>query len=200
MEYLDKNYINVNSDDTEIIESFRTGNDQAFNHLVRKYQKRVYWVVRKMISDHDDADDITQEVFIRVYKSINEFRGDSSFFTYLYRIAINLSLNFLNKRKRMNGKRADFDFEISKFESNESSAENLIDRPRNEKLFKSAIEQLPEQQRAVFVLRFYDNLTYDEISKILNRSVGGLKANYFHAVKKLQVILKPHLKDLSEAI
>ncbi|KXK02308.1 MAG: ECF subfamily RNA polymerase, sigma-24 subunit [Chlorobi bacterium OLB4] len=153
-----------------------------------------------MISDHDDADDITQEVFIRVYKSINEFRGDSSFFTYLYRIAINLSLNFLNKRKRMNGKRADFDFEISKFESNESSAENLIDRPRNEKLFKSAIEQLPEQQRAVFVLRFYDNLTYDEISKILNRSVGGLKANYFHAVKKLQVILKPHLKDLSEAI
>jgi RNA polymerase sigma-70 factor (ECF subfamily) len=197
---LDKNYINVNSDDTEIIESFRTGNDQAFNHLVRKYQKRVYWVVRKMISDHDDADDITQEVFIRVYKSINEFRGDSSFFTYLYRIAINLSLNFLNKRKRMNGKRADFDFEISKFESNESSAENLIDRPRNEKLFKSAIEQLPEQQRAVFVLRFYDNLTYDEISKILNRSVGGLKANYFHAVKKLQVILKPHLKDLSEAI
>ncbi|MBW7855374.1 MAG: sigma-70 family RNA polymerase sigma factor [Ignavibacteriaceae bacterium] len=197
---MDKNYINVNSDDTEIIESFRTGNDQAFNHLVRKYQKRVYWVVRKMISDHDDADDITQEVFIRVYKSINEFRGDSSFFTYLYRIAINLSLNFLNKRKRMNGKRADFDFEISKFESNESSAENLIDRPRNEKLFKSAIEQLPEQQRAVFVLRFYDNLTYDEISKILNRSVGGLKANYFHAVKKLQVILKPHLKDLSEAI
>ncbi|MCC6884992.1 MAG: sigma-70 family RNA polymerase sigma factor [Ignavibacteria bacterium] len=197
---MDKNYINVNSDDTEIIESFRTGNDQAFNHLVRKYQKRVYWVVRKMISDHDDADDITQEVFIRVYKSINEFRGDSSFFTYLYRIAINLSLNFLNKRKRMNGKRADFDIEISKFESNESSAENLIDRPRNEKLFKSAIEQLPEQQRAVFVLRFYDNLTYDEISKILNRSVGGLKANYFHAVKKLQVILKPHLKDLSEAI
>lgn len=153
-----------------------------------------------MVSDHDEADDITQEVFIRVYKSINDFRGDSSFFTYLYRIAVNLSLNFINRNKRINNKKADFETEVYKISTNERSAEKVFDDKRNEKILKAAIEELPDQQRAVFVLRFYENLPYEEISKIMNRTTGGLKANYFHAIKKLQKILKPQLKDLTEAV
>ena len=153
-----------------------------------------------MVSDHDEADDITQEVFIRVYKSINDFRGESSFFTYLYRIAINLSLNYLNRNKRVSSRKGDFETEVYKISSNERSVDKVFDDKRNEKLLKSAIEELPTQQRAVFVLRFYDNLPYEEISKIMNKTTGGLKANYFHAIKKLQTILKPHLKDLTEAV
>lgn len=153
-----------------------------------------------MVSDHDEADDITQEVFIRVYKSINDFRGESSFFTYLYRIAINLSLNYLNRNKRVSSRKGDFETEVYKISSNERSVDKVFDDKRNEKLLKSAIEELPTQQRAVFVLRFYDNLPYEEISKIMNRTTGGLKANYFLAIKKLQIILKPHLKDLTEAV
>lgn len=197
---LDNNLIDINSDDSILIESIKEGNERAFNFLVLKYQKRIYWIIRKMVSDHDEADDITQEVFIRVYKSINDFRGDSSFFTYLYRIAINLSLNFLNRNKRINSKKGDFDTEVYKISTNERSADKLFDDKRNEKILKAAIEELPAQQRAVFVLRFFDNLAYEEISKIMNRTTGGLKANYFHAIKKLQTILKPHLKDLTEAV
>ena len=93
--------LNTKSDDKNLIDAFLKGDQNAFNLLIRKYQEGIYRVIRKMVLDHDDADDLTQEVFIKIYNSVNEFRGESKFFTYIYRIAVNLSLNFLNKNKML---------------------------------------------------------------------------------------------------
>lgn len=192
-----ENNLNINSTDAELIESFMKGNQNAFNFIVRKYQKKVYWVVRKMVLDHDDADDLTQEVFLKLYRSIGDFRGESKFFTYVYKIAINYSLNHIVKNKKMYKRKSDLDDEFIK------SPDKIADEELNSKektlLLEEAIRSLPEQQRAVFNLRYYENLTYEEISNIMNKSVGGMKANYFHAIKKLEKFLKSHKKfDLVE--
>jgi RNA polymerase sigma-70 factor (ECF subfamily) len=182
--------ININSEDSDIIESFNKGNKSAFNYLVLKYQKKIYWVIRKIVLDHDEADDITQEVFLKIYDSLKNFRGDSKFFTYIYKIAVNYSINYLNKNKRILSKKADYDTEAFKITSNEMKPDELHDSIQRTKLLEQAIFSLPPQQRAVFNMRFYDNLTYDEIGAILNKSTGGLKANYFHATKKIEEYLK----------
>lgn len=174
-----------------LIDSFKNGNRNAFNLLVRKYQKRIYMVIRKMVLDHDDADDITQEVFIKLYRSIVDFRGDSKFFTYLYKIAVNYSLNHLNRNKKILPRKSEFDEKLEDHSyTNASGADEIIDEKDRSVVLRKAIESLPEQQRAVFVMRYYDNLSYEEISKILNKSVGGMKANYFHALKKIGTCLK----------
>jgi RNA polymerase sigma-70 factor (ECF subfamily) len=191
--------LNIQSDDNTIIESFKNGNLYAFNILVLKYQKKVYWLVRKMVLNHDDADDITQEVFIKLHKSLDKFRGESKFYTYIYRIAVNLSLNHLNKNKRNYTRQVDLNSETFRLKSDEKSTDETYDEQNRTKILEEAICSLPEQQRAVFNLRFYDNLGYDEIAKILNRSVGGMKANYFHAVKKIEVFLKKK-KNFEEII
>jgi RNA polymerase sigma-70 factor (ECF subfamily) len=195
---LANNNLNINSSDNELIDSFIKGNQNAFNFIVRKYQKKVYWVIRKMVLDHDDADDITQEVFLKLYRSVGDFRGESKFFTYLYKIAINYSLNHLTRNKKIITRRSDMDNAFIK------SPDKIADEELNSKektlLLEEAIKSLPEQQRAVFNLRYYENLTYEEISTILNKSVGGMKANYFHAIKKLEKFLKSHKKfDLVES-
>lgn len=194
----DKN-LNIQSDDNEIIENFKNGNQNAFNLLVLKYQKKIYWVIRKMVLDHDDADDITQEVFIKLYKSIDKFRGESQFYTYIYKIAVNLSLNHLNKNKRNYAKKINLDSEAYKIKSKDKSSDEHFDDKNRTKILEDAISTLPDQQRAVFNLRFYDNLSYDEIARILNKSTGGMKANYFHAVKKIEVFLKSK-KNFEEII
>lgn len=181
--------INIQSEDKDIIESFNDGNKDAFNLIVLKYQKRIYWLVRKFVLDHDDADDITQEVFIKLYKSLDDFRGDSALFTYLYKIAVNYSLNYLKKNKSTNIIKKDFDSEVFKIKSKDLGSDEILDRDINSKLIKEAISALPKQQRAVFTLRFYEELPYDEIAKLLGTSIGGLKANYFHALKKIQLNL-----------
>jgi len=160
----DKN-LNIQSDDNEIIENFKNGNQNAYNLLVLKYQKKIYWLVRKMVLDHDDADDITQEVFIRLYKSIDKFRGESQFYTYIYKIAVNLSLNHLNKNKRNYSRNINIDSEAYKIKSNDKSFDEHFDDINRTKILEDAISTLPDQQRAVFNLRFYDNLSYNEIGK-----------------------------------
>lgn len=184
--------LNINSDDSELINSIKEGNQNAFNLLVRKYQKKIYLIIRKMVLNHDDADDITQEVFIKLFHSINEFRGESKFFTYLYRMAINFSLNHLIKNKKMSMKTGSI--ENLAVASKDKRADELIDAEEKTKLIEKAIESLPEQQRAVFNLRYYENLSYEDISVILNKSIGGMKANYFHAVKKIEKFLKSSCK------
>lgn len=141
-----------------------------------------------MVLNHDDADDITQEVFIKLYSSINEFRGESKFFTYLYRIAVNYSLNHLVKHKKTLLRTGNI--EDSNIPSKDLKADELIDARQKTILLEKAIGSLPEQQRAVFNLRYYENLSYEEISQIMNKSTGGMKANYFHAVKKIEKFLK----------
>jgi RNA polymerase sigma-70 factor (ECF subfamily) len=184
---LEEKPLQIDSDDNEIIEAFKNGSQGAFNVLIRKYQKKIYWIVRKMVVDHDDADDITQEVFIKLHSSLNDFRGDSKFFTYLYKIAMNYSLNHLNKKKRETNRSADI--ETLEIASTDKSSDDIIDDSERTKLLEEAIRNLPEQQRAVFNMRYYDDLSYDEISQIMRKSVGGMKANYFHAIKNIQKFL-----------
>jgi len=193
------NNLNIQSDDNELIESFKKGNRYAFNLIVLKYQKKIYWLARKMVLDHDDADDITQEVFIKLYSSINKYRGESKFYTYLYKIAMNLSLNHLSKNKRNYSRKVDLNSEAYRLSSKEKSSEEFLDEKERKKILEEAISTLPEQQRAVFNLRFYDNLSYDEIGKIMKKSTGGMKTNYFHAVKKIQAFLKKK-KNIKEII
>lgn len=182
--------ININSDDKDIIESFKNGNKSAFNFIVLKYQKKIYWLIRKFVLEHDDADDITQEVFLKLYKSLVDFRGESALYTYIYKMAVNYSLNYLKKNKSRINLSVDIDTEAFKIKSGDINSEEIYDREINSKLIQEAISKLPEQQRAVFNLRFYEELPYDEIAEILGTSVGGLKANYFHAFKKIQSFIK----------
>jgi RNA polymerase sigma-70 factor (ECF subfamily) len=174
--------------DFELVQEVRKGNRQAFTELMRRYQKRVYWTARRIVGSHEDADDVVQETFVKAYLGLGDFRGDSSFFTWLYRIAVNLSLNATRKRQLINYLHQSEIVERL-LPSREDPSQELELR-ETESLLRKAIEDLPEKQRAVFVMRYYDELSYEEISKILKTSVGGLKANYFHAVKKVREFLE----------
>ncbi|EOZ98334.1 RNA polymerase ECF-type sigma factor [Indibacter alkaliphilus LW1] len=161
--------------------------EKGYRLLIELYQKRVYGIARKMVIDHEDADDITQITFIKAFKNFQNFNGNSSIFTWLYRIATNESLNFLQKRKRR------FFFSIEDHEEvlkKQIDTSPLLDGDEIERKLQKALLTLPEKQRLVFNLRFYEDLSYDEISKITDTSVGGLKASYHHAVKKLENELK----------
>lgn len=155
----------------------------GFNLLVRAYQQRVYWHVRKMVIDHDDADDLTQEVFIKVHKAIDQFREDSQIFTWIYRIATNECLTFLNKkRRRFFLPIEDVGQELS---TKLDTASDISGEDIQKKLQK-ALLKLPDKQRLVFNMKYFDDLSYEDISEITNTSVGALKASFHHAVKKIE--------------
>jgi RNA polymerase sigma factor (sigma-70 family) len=170
--------------DNELIELFQNGDDSAFNYLVVRYQEKVYWVARRFVNDHDGADDVTQDVFCRVYESLKEFRGESSVYTWLYRITVNIALNSLRRQKVREFFRIDEMFEAEDKDS--MAPDEALERQEQKTLIEEAIARLPEKQKSVFILRYYEELPYEEISKVLKTSVGGLKANYFHALKKVQ--------------
>jgi RNA polymerase sigma-70 factor (ECF subfamily) len=171
------------SSDLELVELFQQGNEAAFNELVRRYQEKVYWIARRFVNDHDQADDVVQEVFVKVYSALKQFRGESSVYTWLYRITVNVALNALRKQRIKNFIRIDEFFETAEDESEQPDA--IVERDEQQALIEEAIARLPEKQKAVFILRYHEELPYEEISHILNTSVGGLKANYFHAAKKI---------------
>jgi RNA polymerase sigma-70 factor, ECF subfamily len=175
------------TNDLELVKSFQNGNETAFNRLVLKYQEKVYWIARKFVDDHDRADDITQEVFIKVYGSLKEFRFESAFFTWLYRIAVNISLNAIRKQKVREFFRIDELLNIE--DSSDARPDKILERNEQNNLINEAVESLPERQKAVFILRYHEELPYEDISVILKTSIGGLKANYFHAVRKIGVYL-----------
>ena len=155
----------------------------GFNMLVRAYQQKVYWLVRKMVIDHDDADDLTQEAFIKIHKAIDSFREDSQLYTWIYRIATNECLTFLNKKKR----RFFLPFEdVSKELSSKIDSAPYLTGDDIQKKLQKALLTLPDKQRLVFNMKYYDDLPYEDISQITNTSVGALKASYHHAVKKIE--------------
>jgi len=160
--------------------------EYGFNLLIRKYQQKIYWHIRRMVVDHDDADDLVQETFIKVYNNIHTFREDSQLYTWIYRIATNVCLSFLKKKKRMFFLPiADISEElISKLQESELVTGDII----QQKLHR-AILRLPDKQRLVFNLKYFDNLKYEEMEKITGTSVGALKASYHHAVKKIEEFL-----------
>lgn len=172
-------------EDKDLLEKIKNPETSSygFNLLVRAYQQRVYWHVRKMVIDHDDADDLTQEVFIKVHKSIATFREDSQLFTWIYRIATNECLTFLNKkRRRFFLPLEDIGKELSaKLDTSpDISAEDI------QKKLQKALLKLPDKQRLVFNMKYFDDLSYEDMSEITNTSVGALKASFHHAVKKIE--------------
>jgi len=176
-------------DDLELLGKIRNPEtfNYGFNMLVRAYQQRIYWLARKMVIDHDDADDVTQEVFIKVHKSIGTFREDAQLYTWLYRIATNECLTFIKKKKRrfflplgdVAGELA------AKVDSIPSISGDEI-----QKKLQKAILTLPDKQRLVFNLKYYEEMPYEQMSNVTGTSVGALKASYHHAVKKIEDFLK----------
>lgn len=142
-----------------------------------------------MVIDHDDADDITQNVFIKLHSALKNFRGESALFTYLYKMAVNFSLNHIKKTKNKQMKETLINNDMIDNICDNGNNSSDFDSDNRSKIIAEAVAGLPDRQRAVFNMRFYDELSYEEISKILNKSVGGLKANYFHAFKKIQAFL-----------
>jgi RNA polymerase sigma factor (sigma-70 family) len=168
----------------ELIDKFQDENTRhyAFKLLVTQYQQRLYWHVRRILIDHDDANDVIQNVFIKVWNNLINFRGDSQLYTWLYRIATNEAITFLNQKKR----RALISFSDVEYEmASKLNTENLFNGNQIQKKLQEAILKLPAQQRLVFNMKYFDAMKYEEIAEILGLSVGGLKATYHHAVKKI---------------
>jgi RNA polymerase sigma-70 factor (ECF subfamily) len=181
----------MNKSDIELVNEFKNGNTSAFDEIVKRYQRKVYMLARRILGNHEDADDIAQEVFIKLFYSLNDFKGESSLFTWIYRITVNECKSFLRKKKIKELVQIDEVANLLKFgqtpdqELFEKEERNLIER---------AVEKLPTKQRMIFVMRFFEDLDYQEIAKILNKPIGTLKANYFHAVKKIQKFIKDELQ------
>jgi RNA polymerase sigma-70 factor (ECF subfamily) len=181
----------ITTDDKELLELFRdpSQRERAYTAIVKKYQEKIYWHVRRMVVDHDDAHDVVQNVFIKVWKGLDNFREDAKLYTWLYRIASNESLTFIEQQKKR---------QIVSFEDAQSG---LADRLKADKDFdpnklewklQFAIQQLPEKQKLVFSLRYYDEMPYEDMSRILETSEGALKASYHHAVKKIEEYILNH--------
>ena len=173
------------AEDSEILKKFadpKTRNE-AFNLLLSKYQQKIYWHIRRLVVNHDDADDLVQEVFIKVWKNLAEFRSDSQLYTWLYRIATNESITFLNRQKLKNNVSLD---EVGYDLADTLAGSTYFDGDKAQMKLQKALLTLPEKQRLVFNMKYFDDLKYDEISAILGTSVGGLKASFHLAVKKIE--------------
>ena len=160
--------------------------EEAFTRLVQEYKERLYWHIRKIVLDHDDANDVVQNTFIKVHLNIENFNENSTLFTWMYRIATNEALNFIKSKAKKIG--------LKNEEWIEAIADNLeadpfFDGDEAALILQKEISKLPEKQRIVFNMRYFDGMNYDSISEILDTSVGALKASYHHAVKKIKTKL-----------
>ena len=179
------------TDDKELLEQFRDPptKEKAYTAIIRKYQEKLYWHIRRLLVDHEDTNDVLQNVFIKVWKGLDQFREDARLYTWLYRIASNESLTYLEQQKKrqsvpLDHARADL--------SERLRADKDFDPGKAEWKLQLAIQQLPEKQRLVFTLRYYDEMPYEEMSRVLGTTEGGLKASYHHAVKKIEEYILNH--------
>ena len=177
--------------DSELVNEFQNCNIEGFNELVRRYQEKVYWIARRVVDKHEDADDVVQDVFIRVYRSLPKFRSESGFYTWVYRIAMNVSLNTLRARRIKDF--LPYEDSIDQQMDAAGHADEHVLREEYQQILKRAIERLPAKQKLSFTMRYYDEMPYEEMAKVLNKSVGGLKANYFHALKKIQEYVRKEI-------
>lgn len=174
--------------DKELVQLFRESDNPnyAFNLIVRKYGERLYWHIRKIVIDHDDTDDILQNTLVKAWSALSDFRGEAQLFTWLYRIATNEALTFLkSKRTRFALPIVDVENQLK----NKLTDDPYFDGNELQRQLQKAILSLPEKQRIVFNMRYFDDLKYEEISEILGTSVGALKASYHHAVKKIEELI-----------
>ncbi len=178
-------------DDKELLLLFRDpdSKERSFTLLIKKYQEKLYWHIRRMVVNHEDANDVLQNMFIKVWKGLENFREESQLYTWLYRIATNESLSFIEQQKKRSS------VSLSEEEngmSNRLVAEKNFDANKIEWKLQLAMQQLPEKQRIVFNLRYYDEMPYEEMSRVLETSEGALKASYHHAVKKIEDYILNH--------
>lgn len=172
-------------EDSVILQKFENEQTktEAFSLLLQKYQQKIYWHIRRMVINHYDADDLVQEVFIKVWKNLANFRQDSQLYTWLYRIASNECITFLNKKKAKNNIPLD---DVSEQLSNSLNEENYFSGNEIQRKLQEALITLPEKQRLVFNMKYFDDMKFQEISDVLGTSVGALKASYHLAVKKIE--------------
>ena len=177
--------------DSELVNLFRQGRESSFDAIVRRYQDRIFRFLVHMVGDSDEAADLAQETFVKAYGSLHRFRGRSSLYTWLYRIALNTSLNYMRKKKLRNRLSLDTEAETSI----ENRALHARD-PESELMMKqqlaaiqAAIRDLPPRQRSIFVMRHFDDLSHGAIAEVIGRSEGAVRAGYFHAVRKLRAAL-----------
>ncbi len=159
---------------------------QVFSRIVAQYSEKLYWQIRKMVISHDDTNDVLQNTFLKAWVNIESFRGDSKLSTWLYRIAINESITFLNKQSNHNGVTMD---DPEGYLANKLESDDWFDGDELQMKLQKAILRLPEKQRLVFNMRYFDELKYEDMSEILGTSVGALKASYHHAAKKIEDFL-----------
>ena len=174
----------MDAEDQELISRLLESStrNSAFSVVVRTYQERLYWHIRKMVLSHDDANDVLQNTFMKAWSGIDGFRGDARFSSWLYRIATNETLTFLtNKRMRNIASMEDEEQLLL----NQLHADSFFNGDEAQLKLQEAILTLPEKQRLVFNMKYFDDLTYDQMEEILQTSVGALKASYHHAVKKI---------------
>lgn len=178
--------------DKEILDLYRSGQRElAFKEIVDSYSERLYWHVRRFLCSHEDTDDLLQEIFIKVWSSLSSFRGESQLYTWIYRIATNESLNYLQKQKI----RAALRFEdITSKLDDKIDEDSGVDGNEAQKALMKAVSRLPSKQKTVFIMRWFDDLSYEEISEILGTSVGALKASYHFAQEKIRSEIEKYLK------
>ncbi|MFB1026779.1 MAG: RNA polymerase sigma factor [Flavobacteriaceae bacterium] len=175
-------------DEAKLLTQLKLDNSKelAFKTLVKRYKERLYWHIRKIVITHDDADDVLQNTFIKIFRNIDKFKGDSKLYTWMYRIATNESISFLNSKAKRN--------QVSNETLNENALNSLVadvyfEGDEIQLKLQKAISQLPRIQQLVFNMRYFDNIKYKDMSEILETSEGALKASYHIAVKKIKTYL-----------
>ena len=174
--------------DYELIKSFINGDEASFNKIINKYKNKIYWHARRMTGNHFDADEVVQEVLLVMYNKLKYFKFNSALYTWIFRIVTTRSLNYLRKRSLRKVFSFD-DHSIEVVNSNEDVAKSLEMKEKLEKIDR-LLQKVPLKQREVFILRHYEELSYEEISELTGKSIGGLKANYFHGVNKILELMK----------
>ena len=178
----------VKEDNSSTQQMDMTEKRKLFESIVPQYSEKLYWAIRRIVLCHDDADDVLQNVFIKVWNGIDDFQNRSKLSTWLYRIAVNESLDFLRRKRNV----ASLDSSDNISVADRLEADQYFDGDRVQALLQEAIASLPDVQRVVFNLRYYDEMKYSEISQLLDTSEGALKASYHIAVKKITAFMKEH--------
>jgi RNA polymerase sigma factor (sigma-70 family) len=174
--------------DTDIIEQLKDPlqHERVFGFILKTYKERIYYHIRKIVINHDDADDVTQEAFIKIWRNLDKYRGESKLFTWLYRIATNEALSFIQRKKDKLNLSIDDESSFLLDHHASGSETTLLDEEAIQQKLEKALVNLTEKQRVIFNLKYFENLKYEEIAEITETSVGGLKALYHLAVKKIE--------------
>lgn len=186
--FTSNSWILAQIDDKTILELFReeSSRNTALGYLIAKYQQRIYWHIRKIVISHDDSDDVLQNTFIKIWKGLDNFKEESQLFTWIYRIATNEAISFLRQKEKKNTTSIHpIEYELSR----NLESDNYFSGDEIQLKLQQAILTLPEKQRLVFNMRYYDEVPYEEMSRILDTSVGALKASYHIAAKKIEELL-----------